>query len=201
GGGTKTPAAVALTALPAIALTPADLAGAYTVQSSQYLDDDAHPVDGTTKQYRRALARAAGATTPADLIIVTVSDEGVDAASDFIDSASDSDTGPPNLQAYVAATLPGASDVRATPLDDFPSDDDATVANQLTWQESSNGVSATEFAYGVYVRQAGLLAFVAVRAAASNGSEPSGLRAQAEQVVKKQADKLKQSALAPASPV
>jgi hypothetical protein len=201
GGGSKGSAAVALTALPAIALTPADLAGAYTVQNGQYLDDDAHAVSGTTKQYRRTLARAKGATQPADLIIVTVSDDGVDAASDFIDSASDKDTGPPNLQAYIAAAVPGASDVRATPVDDFPSDDNATVANQLTWQENSNGVMTTEFAYGVYVRQAGLLAFVALRAAASNGGEPSGLRAQAEQVVKRQADKLKQTALASASPV
>ena len=200
GGGSKAPAAVALTALPAIALTPADLGGAYTVQSGQYLDDDAHAVSGTTKQYRRTLARVNGATQPADLIIVTVTADGVDAASDFIDSASDKDTGPPNLQAYVAATLPGASDVRATPVDDFPTDDDATVANQLTWQQRSNGTTTTEFAYGVYVRQAGLLAFVAVRAAANNGGEPNGLRAQAEQVVKKQADKLKQTALASASP-
>ena len=193
GGHAKAPAATALLALPSIVLGPADLANAYHMQSQQYLDDDAHPANSPTKQYRRVLNRNDAASGAADVILVTVTDSGVESASDFIDSASDDDTGPPNLQDYIASVVIGATNVHATPDPDFPSSDDATVANQLTWQQDVNGVAETEFAYGVYVRQQGLLAFISVRAA-TTGGEPDGLRKQAEDVVKKQADKLKQGA-------
>jgi hypothetical protein len=193
-GHAKAPAAAALTALPGIVLMPDDLAGAYHVQAGQYLDDDAHAASGPTKQYHRVLARNDAAAGAADTILITVTDSGVDDASDFIDSAADDDTGPPNLQDYVASVVAGATDVHATPDHDFPSYDDATVANQLTWQQESNGASETVFAYGVYVRQQGLLAFISVRAVGGDG-EPAGLRKQAEDVAKKQADKLKQGAV------
>lgn len=201
GGGHKTPpvaAAPRLDTLPQVALDAADLAGAYKVQSETYLTPDGQAVSQPTNQFRRVLQLQPGAPDagPANVILVTLNNAGVDPASDFIDSAQDNDTGPPNLEDYIASTVAGSSNVHATPVDDFPSEDDGSAANRLTWDETVNGATSAVQAYGVYVRQGGLLAFVAVRAMDTGGGEPPGLRKQAEDVVKKQAAKLKQATLA-----
>lgn len=187
-------AAPRLDTLPSVALAPADLAGAYKAQSEGYLNTDGQPVAGTTNQFRRVLALQpdAPAADAANVILITLNNSGSDQASDFIDSAQDDNTGPPNLEDYVASTVPGSSDVHATLVHDFPSEGDGSAANRLTWQQTVNGTTESVQAYGVYVQQGGMLAFVSVRATDTGGGEPAGLRKEAEDVVKKQAAKLKQ---------
>ncbi|MHB8576930.1 MAG: hypothetical protein ACYDCQ_16575 [Dehalococcoidia bacterium] len=177
-----------------LALAPADLDAAYVVDQEGYRDQDGRAASSPTSQYVRQLRLnlPAPADKPATRIIVSVDDLGMNSASDFIDAADDQTVGPPNLDDYIMAQIPGAHDVHTELIEDFPSYDDDTVANRLTWQQTVNGTEETWRSYGVYVRSGGLLAFVALRAPEDqNGAEPEGLLKQAMATTKKQADKLK----------
>jgi len=181
--------------LPMLLLGPADLDGAYRIQSETFLDEDGQPVVRQTQQYRRILERAPNATTPADILFLTVNRSGADAAAAFIETAADDSTGPPDLEDYITAAIPGSKNVQAALDPDFASVGDASVADRLMWKEESNGQERTVYAYAVYIQQDGVLAFIAVRAAEETGGEPTGLRTQAEALARLQAAKLK-SALA-----
>jgi hypothetical protein len=200
-GGTRRAAAPTVAGpapLAALLLDPADLGGAYLTQSETFLDEDGRPVTQPTQRYRRILERAPGATAPADLLFLTVNRSGAEAASAFIETADDDSTGPPGLEDYIAAAIPGSRNVQAAIDPDFPGVGDASVANRLTWKEESGGQERKVYAYAVYIQQDGVLAFVAVRAAETGGGEPPDLRAQAEEIVRLQATKLK-NALAPSA--
>lgn len=187
---------VAPVLLAELALAPADLGDQYMVESDGYRDQDGNPVSTPSRDFARQL-RSRNATpgavsdAVATNILITLGEQGESGASEFVDVADDADVGPPNLADYIGQRFQGSHDVRAELVDDFPSYDDATVANRITWQQDVNGTDETIKAYGVYIRSGGLLALVALRAPAeANGSEPEGLRRQAETVVHKQADKL-----------
>jgi hypothetical protein len=182
-----------------LALAPADLGAAYAVQQDRYIDDDGNTVAGPTNEFVRQIAEqqpppAAAEAPAASNILVTLANQGDTAASEFIDAADDQDVGPPNLEDYIQQQVTGSHDVHAELVQDFPDYGDDTVANRLTWQQDVNGADETWKAYGVYVRSGGLLSLIALRAEAMpDGSEPEGLRKEAETAAKKQADKLKSS--------
>ena len=179
-----------------LALAPADLGGLYVVDSDRYLDQDGNSVPVPSKNFIRQLrvkdtTAAASPDTVATVILVTLDDQGELAATEFVDAADDQDVGPANLADYIQQRFPGSHDAHAELIEDFPTYDDATVANRLTWQQPVNGAEQTMKAYGVYIRSGGLLTLVALRAPAdSEGNEPESLRHQAETVVHIQADKL-----------
>ena len=179
-----------------LALAPADLGGLYVVDSDRYLDQDGNSVSAPSKNFIRQLrvkdtTAAASPDTVATVILVTLDDQGQEAATEFVDAADDQDVGPANLADYIQQRIPGSHDAHAELIEDFPTYDDATVANRLTWQQPVNGAEQTMKAYGVYIRSGGLLTLVALRAPAdSEGNEPESLRHQAETVVHIQADKL-----------
>lgn len=200
GGQAKRLAPILLAQL---ALAPGDLAAAYVVDQEGYRDQNGGAVTVPSAQYVRQLRVREPhlAATPATRITVSVDDLGMDNATDFIDAADDASVGPPNLDDYIAAQIPGSHDVHAELIDDFPTYGDDTVANRLSWQQTVNGAEQTWQSYGVYVRSGGLLAFVAVRAPAdASGPDADALRRQAEAVSKKQADKLKNGSSAVLSP-
>jgi len=181
-----------------LALAPADLDNAYVVQQDRYFDDDGKPAETPTHEFSRQLRRQDavpnGVPAVATGIVITLGDRGVDDATDFVDAAGDADVGPANLQDYIQTQIADSHDVHAELVPGFPSYDDQTVANRLTWQQTVDGGEQVMHSYGVYIRSGGLLALVGVRAPAdASGGEPEGLRKQAESAVKRQADKLKQA--------
>jgi hypothetical protein len=179
-----------------LALAPADLGGAYVVTQDRYVDEDGQTVAEPTNEFVRQLSARPSQTPSGEdaavTVLVSLANQGEGAAADFIDAADDQDVGPPNLESYIEQQVSGSHDVHAELVEDFPSYDDDTVANKLTWQQDANGSEQTWAAYGVYVRAGGLISLVALRApAAADGAEPEGLRHEAESATKKQAEKLK----------
>lgn len=190
-----------------LALAPADLGGAYTVTSDQYVDDDGHPVAQPTREFERRLAvkpsLPRGATAPpASNILITLGQKTSDEASEFVAAAADEDVGPADVQEDLQSEVPDAHDVHTTLLQDFDTLGDDSAAFQLTWTQGSGDAERTWHSYRVYVRYGGYLALVALRAAsAPGGAEPEGLRKQAEALAKAQTSKLQAGAppvLAPA---
>jgi hypothetical protein len=190
-----------------LALAPADLGGAYTVVSDQYVDDDGQPVAQPTHEFERRLAVKAqqpkvASPPPATNLLITLGQKTSDEASEFVMAASDEDVGPADVQEDLHSEVPDARDIRAELLQDFDILADDTVAFHLTWTQGSGDAQHTWHSYRVYIRSGGFLALVALRApSAPGGAEPDGLRKQAEALAKRQAEKLQAGAplLAPAS--
>ncbi|HZU75887.1 MAG TPA: hypothetical protein VFA70_03930 [Dehalococcoidia bacterium] len=177
-----------------LALSPLDAGDGYTVQSERYLDEQGNTASGVTDEFVRQLQLTAPPAENAPVathILVSLSETGVDQAAEFIDAADDPDVGPPNLEAYIQAQVAGSHDVHAELVDDFPQVGDDSVANRLTWHSDVDGDDVTWDSYAVYVRSGGLLALVAARAADTGHGEPDTLRHEAEELARKQADKLR----------
>lgn len=194
---------VAPVLLAQLAVEPADLDNVYVIEQEGYRDENGNAASAPTPQFVRQLAAKAAQPPdwPASHILVSVSDLGEESASDFIDAADDENVGPPNLDDYIEAQVPGSHDVHTELVDNFPTYDDDTVANRLTWQQPVDGAEQTWRAYGVYIRSGGLLALVALRAPGeADGPDPEGLLKETMSVSKREADKLKAGAPALLSP-
>src|SRR5690242_18715443 len=75
-----------------LALAPADLGGAYSVTSDQYVDDDGHPVAQPTHEFERRLAAKPQppkglAAPPASNILITLGQRTTDEVAEFVTAA------------------------------------------------------------------------------------------------------------------
>lgn len=189
-----------------LALAPADLGGAYTITSDQYVDDDGHPVAQPTHEFERRLTvrpqTPNASAPPASNVLITLGQRTSDEASEFVSVAADEDAGPADVQEDLRSELPDAYDIHAALLPDFDTLGDESAAFQLSWTQGNGDAARTWHSYRVYVRYGGYLALVALRAPGAPGSaEPDGLRKQIEKLAKAQTSKLQAGApplLAPA---
>lgn len=190
-----------------LALAPADLGGAYTVTSDQYVDDDGQPAAQPTHEFERRLAVSSrqpkGAPAPpASNVLITLGQRTSDEAAEFVSAAADEDVGPADVQQDLQTEVPEAHDIHAALLQDFDTLGDDSAAFDLSWTQGSGDGARTWHSYRIYVRYGGYLALVALRAETAPGSpEPAGLRKQAEALARAQTSKLQAGApplLAPA---